>query len=136
MAATLLPSGWYVEPDVIDERTGLPMLTSTQIDGINQRIASGFNQYAIGTRILRTDDGAVLTLTGIGATAAFVPAGAGDVPPASFEGLLGDPTDNVQLAMQFTAFNAAIDAQLGTVALTLATAATASLNAFSYANAG
>ena len=75
MSSTLTPNGWIVDKDVVDERKDLPRLTSAQVDILNGKIAAGSNEYPVGTKIVRIEDGVTLTLEGVGASARFVPPG-------------------------------------------------------------
>lgn len=71
MSSTLTASGWVVEPDVVDERKDLPRLSGAQIAAINARIAAGSKEFPVGTRVIRTDDGLVMSVQGVGAAAVF-----------------------------------------------------------------
>lgn len=75
MSSTLTPNGWIVDKDVVDERKDLPRLTSAQVDILNGKIAAGSNEYPVGTKIVRIEDGVTLTLEGVGPLAQFVPPG-------------------------------------------------------------
>jgi len=71
MASTLTPSGWSVEPDVVDERDPLPRLTGAQITALNARIAAGSNEFPTATAIIRSDDEVVFLKQGTGLSARF-----------------------------------------------------------------
>lgn len=71
MASTLTDNGWVVEPDVVDERKDLPRLSGAQITAINARIAAGSKEFPVGTRVIRTDDGLVMSVQGVGTAAVF-----------------------------------------------------------------
>jgi len=75
MASTLTPSGWTVEPDVVDERDPLPRLTGAQITALNARIAAGSNEFPTATAIIRSDDEVVFLKQGTGLSARFEAAG-------------------------------------------------------------
>ena len=105
MASSLTPSGWSVEPDVVDERDGLPRLTGTQIAAINARIAAGSNEFPIGTRVIRSDDGILMMVQGVGAGLAFDVLG---LAPQ----LLAAPDGATKVGFQRTAISGTIPVDL------------------------
>lgn len=106
MSSGLTPSGWVVEPDVVDERDGLPRLTGAQITAINARIAAGSNEFPTATAIIRSDDEVVCLKQGTGLGARFEASGNDiaalkktEAAASTGATLIGTPTGTVQAAL-------------------------------------
>lgn len=114
MASGLTPSGWVVEPDVVDERDDLPRLTGAQITALNARIAAGSKDFPVGTSVIRTDDGMQLMVQGVGTSAVFAVIGLAPALLAAAGGaaLVGTAADGT--------VQAALDAKVKTVDLAAA----------------
>lgn len=119
MASELTPSGWSVEPDVVDEREGLPRLTGAQITALNARIAAGSKDFPVGTSVIRSDDGMQLMVQGVGTSALFDVIGLAPALLAAPGGaaLVGTPTGTVQAALDARPTAAALAAADGSAGL-------------------
>lgn len=115
MASELTPSGWSVEPDVVDEREGLPRLTGAQITALNARIAAGSKDFPVGTSVIRSDDGMLMMVQGVGTAAVFAVTGLAPALLAAPGGaeLVGTPTGNVQDDLDARPTSAALAASGG-----------------------
>lgn len=115
MASELTPSGWSVEPDVVDEREGLPRLTGAQITALNARIGAGSKDFPVGTSVIRSDDGMLMMVQGVGTAAVFAVTGLAPALLAAPGGaeLVGTPTGNVQDDLDARPTSAALAASGG-----------------------
>lgn len=124
MASGLTPSGWVVEPDVVDEREDLPRLTGAQITALNARIAAGSNDFPVGTSVIRVDDGMQLMVQGVGTSAVFAVIGLAPALLAASTGatLVGTTAGTVQSDLDARPTTAALAAEDGVDLLAYAAA--------------